>query len=383
MSYVVENGATRVFGGSHRKPSSDVTRLQDAHMSGQHFRISNLGGSIVLADCQSRNGTWINGQKITEKNVEEGTVFQAGRTRLQVRWEKRPDDIDTTASPLLVEATQGSSLMPHLDSFPSESVSNGYHSPIESSVIDSQPSSFSDLEKTDGNAGFSPVSPVAQERSLPSPLRPTEQEEEFDASPTPFPGSDPFEVLNAGFPNFDPVVRLVMPIASRWTDFHRVMQDLGKQHDFYAVVHLAKLADYSKESRLGIPLFPHLDPTGSVLPVAIAKSEWMFRLHGELAERLLAVDGLLLVVCESNADDIHDSLQSLGRVGVPGFSERGGFVPWCWPSGAHGVLESISDAMIGRWFGTSIQALVFPCGDRILAYTRREKVESFSRVGFS
>ncbi|HET7055873.1 MAG TPA: FHA domain-containing protein [Thermomicrobiales bacterium] len=67
-----------------RDPSNDIV-LADRSVSGNHAVIRYLGGEWVLADLDSRNGTYVNGAAIaTETSISEHDVVQFGAVRLQM-----------------------------------------------------------------------------------------------------------------------------------------------------------------------------------------------------------------------------------------------------------------------------------------------------------
>jgi pSer/pThr/pTyr-binding forkhead associated (FHA) protein len=386
MSYVVARGTTRVFGGSHRKSSEEMTPLSDGGMSVPHFRITNRGDSILLKDCESRNGTIVDGRKVTEQIIEEGTTFKAGRTQFQVRWEKPPELAVQKVIPIEVEATQDSFVLPELprlDGGESELLSSDYVSPVESSMMDAPQLPVPvPLEKIQDFEGSDELVDVVSDHQLPGPITSSDGENQVDILPATYTRVESFDPYRSGASNVVPVVRLILPTTALWSDFDRVIRDLGLRYDLYAIAHLAKLPDHRGDSRAGIALFPHLDPVGSGLPVGIEKHDWFMRFHNQIGERLVAVDGLLVAICKSNTPEVADSLRSLGSAAITGISELGGFVPWCWPSGLHGILDSLSDARIARWMGESIDGLIFPHRDRIFAYARPDRIETLLAIGF-
>ncbi|MBD5633950.1 MAG: FHA domain-containing protein [Candidatus Eremiobacteraeota bacterium] len=56
----------------------------DRYISRRHARISEDGGRLVLADLESRNGTRLGGQPVTESALTPGDRFIVGRTLLRV-----------------------------------------------------------------------------------------------------------------------------------------------------------------------------------------------------------------------------------------------------------------------------------------------------------
>lgn len=81
----------RGFRLSRRKPmtigrdaSNDIV-LTDRSVSGHHAVIRMMQGEWVLADLESRNGTYVNGAAVaTETSISEQDVVQFGAVRLQL-----------------------------------------------------------------------------------------------------------------------------------------------------------------------------------------------------------------------------------------------------------------------------------------------------------
>lgn len=56
----------------------------DRYISRRHARVCEDGDRLVLADLESRNGTRLGGEPITEAPLEPGVRFIVGRTLLRV-----------------------------------------------------------------------------------------------------------------------------------------------------------------------------------------------------------------------------------------------------------------------------------------------------------
>ena len=69
-----------------RTTESEVP-LDDSFMSGQHFAIEGDGQSFRLRDLNSRNGTRVNGEPVTEAELHDGDQVHAGRTDFIARIE--------------------------------------------------------------------------------------------------------------------------------------------------------------------------------------------------------------------------------------------------------------------------------------------------------
>ena len=65
-----------------REEDADIV-IDDQRVSRKHCKIALTDGRYVLTDLGSSNGTFINGQKVTEKDLENGDKIQIGNTILQ------------------------------------------------------------------------------------------------------------------------------------------------------------------------------------------------------------------------------------------------------------------------------------------------------------
>jgi len=60
-------------------------KLSDVTVSGRHFQIESIGAEFFVRDLGSRNGTWLNGQRIRYAELRPGDALRAGRTLLVFR----------------------------------------------------------------------------------------------------------------------------------------------------------------------------------------------------------------------------------------------------------------------------------------------------------
>src|SRR5215831_5589603 len=67
-----------------RKLPADLTGNEDDFMSSLHFLIECKADSCRISDMESRNGTFLNGARITDAILRDGDVIVAGRTRFRV-----------------------------------------------------------------------------------------------------------------------------------------------------------------------------------------------------------------------------------------------------------------------------------------------------------
>jgi len=57
---------------------------EDVHFSRHHFRLEANPPSCFVMDLGSRNGTYVNGERITERFLKDGDIISGGRTKLAV-----------------------------------------------------------------------------------------------------------------------------------------------------------------------------------------------------------------------------------------------------------------------------------------------------------
>ena len=64
-----------------RAPGNDVV-LENLLVSGHHARIDQAGGDYILTDLQSKNGTYVNGARITTAKLKHGDQILVGKHTL-------------------------------------------------------------------------------------------------------------------------------------------------------------------------------------------------------------------------------------------------------------------------------------------------------------
>jgi pSer/pThr/pTyr-binding forkhead associated (FHA) protein len=80
-----------VFG---RQADCDL-QIQLGEISRQHCEIQTAGSKVILKDRDSANGTFVNGQKITEQELKAGDVFSlANAINFVVQIDGKPVNID-------------------------------------------------------------------------------------------------------------------------------------------------------------------------------------------------------------------------------------------------------------------------------------------------
>jgi serine/threonine-protein kinase len=83
--FVFDRHATFLVG---RAPDANLQLLEDAHFSRYHFVIETNPPRCFLRDLGSRNGTFVNEQRVSSCHLRSGDIISGGRTRIRVRLEE-------------------------------------------------------------------------------------------------------------------------------------------------------------------------------------------------------------------------------------------------------------------------------------------------------
>src|ERR1700759_4903090 len=59
-------------------------QIADPSVSSHHCEVQLRGNDVVLRDLNSTNGTFINGEKVTETTLKLGQTFRLGQIELQL-----------------------------------------------------------------------------------------------------------------------------------------------------------------------------------------------------------------------------------------------------------------------------------------------------------
>lgn len=69
-----------------RESDNTIVITDDAYISSKHARVSRADGFVVVDDLNSRNGTYLNGAKLTQRHtVNTGDRIQVGYTVLEAQ----------------------------------------------------------------------------------------------------------------------------------------------------------------------------------------------------------------------------------------------------------------------------------------------------------
>lgn len=96
--YDLGDGESLTIGRTAR---SKVILQQDNYVSSLHFQIDIDGERCLLRDANSSNGTWVNGQRVTEVELKDGDRILAGQTTFMVRMESAGESLRPKATLLM------------------------------------------------------------------------------------------------------------------------------------------------------------------------------------------------------------------------------------------------------------------------------------------
>ncbi len=111
--YVWDGNENLVVG---RDADLDLSFPQDFYFSRFHFQLSRRSDSFVLADLESRNGTYVNGRRVDEILLADGDKIECGQTVFVVAI-KEPE-VETLELPPEVQQTNVVSSYQHSDDSP-------------------------------------------------------------------------------------------------------------------------------------------------------------------------------------------------------------------------------------------------------------------------
>jgi pSer/pThr/pTyr-binding forkhead associated (FHA) protein len=68
-----------------RGPNNSIC-LSDPQVSRLHCQVKVEGNKVLLTDAGSVGGTWVNGDRVTQHELQTGDVIRIGETQFAFRW---------------------------------------------------------------------------------------------------------------------------------------------------------------------------------------------------------------------------------------------------------------------------------------------------------
>ncbi len=81
------------FGRDH--PDAELGLHLDRRMSRSHAEVIRLRDELVIRDLRSRNGTWVNGERVKHRSLRDGDIIRIGSLALVVRWLTSREELPT------------------------------------------------------------------------------------------------------------------------------------------------------------------------------------------------------------------------------------------------------------------------------------------------
>ncbi|MGD8996427.1 MAG: FHA domain-containing protein, partial [Syntrophobacterales bacterium] len=93
-----------------REPDNDII-VENLLVSGYHARIDPAGREYVLTDLQSKNGTFVNGERVTSTKLKDGDQILIGKHTIvfTLSEEEIQEDQKLTEPTMFIEVAQGAS----------------------------------------------------------------------------------------------------------------------------------------------------------------------------------------------------------------------------------------------------------------------------------
>ena len=270
---VIPPGESRVVG---RTTASHVA-CEDDYMSSKHFEVCNRIEHIFVRDLNSRNGTKIFDEAISERALSQNSRISAGKSVFEVAWEQSNEDWGTHAgSSVSIRRSFPSS------AFPSSSPNLPSGESPQGSWIGSVLAAGPQADARGVSTSFSAYGSL-EERIAGLCL------ELFHASVAP--------KQVASTPIFQRLYNWSKPPAageSFLSEFY--LTNL----DFLAIASFSKLGVPNPVNLPWYPIFPSVDPASTLSAIAIPKRAWLEGCHMRWFERLASVDGVSFVVTDSS-----------------------------------------------------------------------------------
>lgn len=342
---IIPPGESLVVG---RTAASHVA-CEDDYMSSKHFEICNRSSDYFVKDLNSRNGTKVFDDSITpEKTLSQPCRIFAGKSVFEVAWESTNEEWGTQAGSS-ISVRRGSSSFPA--STPAQRPANaesaygssaGSHSYMDSQGVPTNYSVHSSLEERTSAAcldlfhtSMGPSSTSAATRF----------ERLYNWSRPPAPGE------------------------SFLSDFY--LSNL----DFFAIASFSKLGVENPSNISWYPIFPAVDPSSSLAPIAIPKRAWLENCHIRWFDRLSSVDGICFVLADSTTSPdwllsqlnrgfgellTQTNREDQNSTGIGSSEGHSGILPWYNPMDLLVTIGTRKEESLVNWIPSTSQGVVFP-----------------------
>ena len=340
LRVIVPPGESRVVG---RTTASHVA-CEDDYMSSKHFEVCNRLEHFCVRDLNSRNGTKIFDESISERSLTQSGTISAGKSVFEVAWESSNEEWGTQAGSSISIRRSGSSIGPSVNTPMPTDFSPG---------LPQSPGSQLDVRMAPTNLS---IMGSMEERLAGICL------DLFHASVS----SRKEPGIVGGFQRLYTWTKPPTPGESFLSDFY--LTNL----DFFAIACFSKLGVPNPIDHAWYPLYPSVDPASTIFPIAIPKRAWLEGCHIRWFDRLCSVDGISFVLTDSSRSPewlmaqlnrgFSELLTTSNRSSQVEQSETHvpGLVPWYSPLEMLMACGSRGDESLSRWIPSAVEGIVFP-----------------------
>jgi len=343
-------------------------------MSSKHFEVCNRIENFFVRDLNSRNGTKVFDEAISERSLTDTSKITAGKSTFEVAWESNHEEWGTQAGSSVSIRRGSSSFLgtPHIprSSHPDSAYGSspggsqlGSISQFDSKMMPTNFAIYSSLEERVAAICLDLFHASTNQRREETALV---LERLYNWSRQPSPGE------------------------SFLSDFY--LSNL----DFFAIASFSKIGVDNPSNIAWYPLYPALDPASSISPVAVPKKAWLENCHTKWFDRLSNVDGISFVLTDSLTspewvlsqlnrgfrDLISPATREEPNGGASGKSS--GILPWYSPVELLSTIGTRSEESLAGWIPPAVQGLVFPIRMSRLsfAFVRPETGAALRERGF-
>ena len=340
LRVIVPPGESRVVG---RTTASHVA-CEDDYMSSKHFEVCNRLEHFCVRDLNSRNGTKIFDESISERSLTQSGTISAGKSVFEVAWEPSNEEWGTQAGSSISIRRSGSSIGPSVNTPMPTDFSPG---------LPQSPGSQLDVRMAPTNLS---IMGSMEERLAGICL------DLFHASVA----VRKEQGISGGFQRLYTWTKPPTPGESFLSDFY--LTNL----DFFAIACFSKLGVPNPIDHAWYPLYPSVDPASTIFPIAIPKRAWLEGCHIRWFDRLCSVDGISFVLTDSSRSPewlmaqlnrgFSELLTTSNRSSQVEQSETHvpGLVPWYSPLEMLMACGSRGDESLSRWIPSAVEGIVFP-----------------------
>jgi hypothetical protein len=376
-NFMVEPAQSMTFG---RTDVSNVS-FGDDFMSSTHFEVENFGDRAELRDCGSTNGTFLNDRKVQQATLREGDRIRAGTTNLTVEFlaspaleelveetPETPEDEPIASAVTPYESRTPAQLPPSTDRSAESVRLNPFDSIDFVEAEEPKPNFFpqASFPSTDGPAD-SPISDSSFSIDSPTPIG-QERPVSFDKDYQVFErrtGSDAAE------------------------GFAVILDSLSHSWSTQLILHFQKIRSEAPVDLLEFtPLYDWMSKPEARVYSPI-KINWSHAAASDgvlpLLPRLCRADACLAFLGKS-ADKVSRQIERMLKLGVEGFSEPNGFLPFFWPSTMLAMLDATNLQACNPLFSNEVGGVLM-CSPwdrhKIVAVADTELGEALSESKFT